>query len=375
MSRRWPSYWLLGLVPVACLAVVVLAGFSGNSGLRIVPDQKSGPWEWVTALLTGPGGLLNVGPQANAGHASATGAMRGAWSAKAQHHNTTLVASTTPYVWWASREANVVKLKGHVPSLEYRKTILGIVKANMAELTVDDRMKQADGSPAPDLWLGAVSFALNQLGRLKDGGKARLEDTTLTLSGEARSAADYRQVKLALTSRLPRGLELKQNTVTPPIAKPFSWRAEFRNGALVLSGFVPSDQARDAVIAAAKQYFPGQSVADRMEHGSGAPDGWEQAVTNILAHLHRLDWGVAELSDTELTLEGKASDPGTATDVETKVRQGLPPIYQSKEDIKPSDGQPAPAKTKSGSKQKTERNVAKPGLSQEIAPASDSERS
>ena len=123
------------------------------------------------------------------------------------------------------------KLKGHVPSLEYRKTILGIVKANMAELTVDDRMKQADGSPAPDLWLGAVSFALNQLGRLKDGGKARLEDTTLTLSGEARSAADYRQVKLALTSRLPRGLELKQNTVTPPIAKPFNWRAEFRSGA------------------------------------------------------------------------------------------------------------------------------------------------
>lgn len=375
MSRRWPSYWLLGLVPVACLALVYVAGFAGHNDSGIAPEQKSGPWDWAAALLTGPGGFLFGIPQTNVGHASVIGNVRGGWSVTAQLNKATLVANPTPYMWWASREANVVKLKGHVPSLEYRKTILGIVKANMAELTVDDRMKQADGSPAPDVWLGAVSFALNQLGRLKDGGKARLEDTTLTLSGEARSAADYRQVKLAITSRLPRGLELKQNAVTPPIAKPFSWRAEFRNGALILSGFVPSDQARDAVIAAAKQYFPGQKVADRMEHGSGAPDGWEQAVTNILAHLHRLDWGVALLSDTELTLEGKASDPGTATDVETKVRQSLPPIYQSKEDIKPRDGQTVPAKTKSGSKQQSERNVAKPSASEAISPVSDSKRS
>lgn len=364
MSRSRPSRWLLGLIPMAFFAALYFVGQNGHYE-RDLRDQSKSVQEdvsvnWAKLLFDGQGSLVSGSVGTGFEHAAATGVIRGVRRSVPVADNVIQVATPSPYVWWASREENVVKLKGHVPSKEYRRTVLGIVKANMAELTIDDRMKQADGAPAPDLWLGAVSFALNQLGRLKNGGKARLENTTLTLSGEARSVADYQEVKTALRSQLPRGLELKQDAVTPPLAKPFDWRAEFRNGALVLSGHVPSDTAREIVIKAAQKYFPGRSVSDRMALGAGAPVGWEQAVTNVLAHLRRLDWGVATLTDTELAIEGKAVDSSTAADVKSKVRQGLPAIFQSEENIKPDKGKPAPEKTKSGSGPRIERSSSEP---------------
>lgn len=378
MSRSRPSRWLLGLIPMAFIAAPYFQGSSGQferdsqDQSRSLSEDRSA--SFAELLFDGQRSFVSGSVGTGFQHAAAIGVVQGVWSVDSLGGNVMKVAASTPYVWWASREENVVKLKGLVPSKEYRRTVLGIVKANMAELKIDDRMKQADGAPAADLWLGAVSFALNQLGRLKNGGKARLENTTLTLSGEARSAADYREVKSALRSQLPRGLELKHDAVTPPLAKPFDWRAEFRNGALVLSGHVPSDTAREVVVKAAQKYFPGRSVSDRMSLGAGAPVGWEQAVTNVLAHLRRLDWGVATLTDTELAIEGKAVDSSTAADVKAKVRQGLPPIFQSEENILPDKGKPAPAKTKSGSGPSVERdfsNLLRHGRPEEKAGAAN----
>ena len=111
------------------------------------------------------------------------------------------------YVWSATRIESVIRLRGSVPSEEDRRTVLGMVKAHFPDLEVEDRLKIVAGAPPKEQWLGAVSFGLKQLAHLKRGS-ARLLNVGLKVDGEARSAADYAEVKKALSGPLPTGLAI-----------------------------------------------------------------------------------------------------------------------------------------------------------------------
>ena len=80
--------------------------------------------------------------------------------------------------------------------------MLGMVKAHFPDLEVEDRLKIVAGAPPKEQWLGAVSFGLKQLSHLKRGS-ARLLNVGLKVDGEARSAADYAEVKKALVGPAP----------------------------------------------------------------------------------------------------------------------------------------------------------------------------
>src|SRR5712691_5803437 len=101
------------------------------------------------------------------------------------------------YVWAAAHSGSNLRLRGSVPSEEDHGTVLGMAKANFPDLEVEDRLKVAAGVPNREQWLGAVSFGLKQLAHLKQGS-ARLLGVGLKVNGEARSAADYAEVKKAL---------------------------------------------------------------------------------------------------------------------------------------------------------------------------------
>ena len=119
----------------------------------------------------------------------------------------------------------MLRLRGLVPSEEDRRTVLGMVKAHFADLEVEDRLKIAEGGPPREQWLGAVSFGLKQLSHLKQGS-ARLLNVGLKVDGEARSAADYAEVKKALAGPLPTGLTILSDHVRPPLADPFVFVAD-----------------------------------------------------------------------------------------------------------------------------------------------------
>jgi hypothetical protein len=143
------------------------------------------------------------------------------------------------YMWSATRIESGIRLRGSVPTSEDRRTVLGMVKAHFPDLDVEDRLKIADGAPPHDQWLGAVSFGLKQLSQLKRGS-VRLLNVTLKLDGEARSAADYIEVKKALAGALPTGLIVANPSIRPPIADPFIFVADLGTNALSLSGSVPA---------------------------------------------------------------------------------------------------------------------------------------
>ena len=237
------------------------------------------------------------------------------------------------YVWSATRIGSGIRLRGSVPSEEDRRTLLGMVKAHFPDLEVEDRLRVVKGAPPKEQWLGAVSFGLKQLSHLKRGS-ARLLNVALKVDGEARSAADYVEVKKALSGPLPTGLTISGENVKPPIADPFVFVADLGANALSLSGSVPSDDARKTVRELSRQLFERPGLDDRLELASGAPKNWDEAVVAALRALSRLESGKISLSGLAVTIEGVAPDKGTAVAVSYQLRRDLPALFSTSESIK-----------------------------------------
>ena len=106
----------------------------------------------------------------------------------------------------------------------------------------------------------------------------------------------------------------------PPVS-PFVWHAEKTpEGALVLSGHVPSRTIRKALLAEAQAVSAGAPVEDRMQLASGAPVGNWQGIARLGLHqLASLDSGDVTLEDTRLRVNGVASDKAVREAVTTEV--------------------------------------------------------
>tara|TARA_R110000787_G_scaffold99840_7_gene204573 strand:- start:4195 stop:5643 length:1449 start_codon:yes stop_codon:yes gene_type:complete len=106
----------------------------------------------------------------------------------------------------------------------------------------------------------------------------------------------------------------------PPVS-PFVWHAEKTpEGALVLSGHVPSRAIRKALLAEAQAVSAGAPVEDHMQLASGAPVGNWQGIARLGLHqLASLDSGDVTLEDTRLRVNGVASDKAVREAVTTEV--------------------------------------------------------
>jgi hypothetical protein len=237
------------------------------------------------------------------------------------------------YVWSATRIESGIRLRGLVPSEDDRRTVLGMVKAHFPDLEVEDRLKIVNGAPPREQWLGAVSFGLKQLAHLTRGS-ARLFNVTLKVDGEARSPADYAEVKKALSGPLPTGLTIMGENIRPPMADPFVFVADLGSNALSLSGSVPSEGARQNVRELSRQLFERPGLDDQLEVASGAPKNWNEAVSAALRALSRLDSGKISLSGLAVSIEGVAPDKGTAVAVSYQLRRDLPSLFSTSESIK-----------------------------------------
>ncbi len=245
------------------------------------------------------------------------------------------------YVWLATRNKSGIKMRGAVPSEEDRETVLGMVKAHFPDLSVEEKLKIADGGVQREQWLGAVSFGLKQLSHLKQG-RVRLTAANLHVAGEAASAEDYTEIKKALAGSLPAGLTIKSEDIRAPVADPFEFTADLGVNALSLAGSVPSEDARKQVRDLSRQLFERPGLDDRLEVASGAPKNWDEAVNAALRALSRLETGTVALSGIALTIEGVAPDQGTAVAVSYQLRRDLPKIFSTSESIKWKEAKASP---------------------------------
>ena len=134
-------------------------------------------------------------------------------------------------------------------------------------------MTLARGVPSADIWLAGVSFALKQLTSMKRGD-VRLEDLGLRSRARPRTSPAYRAVKQALANSVPKGIKVTCRPGDGAGGEPLTWAAQFADGRLVLSGYVPNEAVRADLVAAAKASLPGAAVVDQMQPGEGAPQGW-----------------------------------------------------------------------------------------------------
>jgi len=219
-----------------------------------------------TAILTGPAPSPDVAAEA-AGIVLRSSGRGGLLFGGVSQVETRVHAAepVRPYVWRVEKLANgQLKLSGHVPSKAARAALLKEANAMSNGPAVDD-MVVAAGAPAGN-WLGIARFAVMQAADL-DEGSAVLTDHVLTLRGEATEEARRAQLTAAtLAVAAPfRGVALVQGV---PL-----WLATRSEGALVLSGAVPGEAERRALMTLARRGFDGE-VRDEMVVAEASAADW-----------------------------------------------------------------------------------------------------
>jgi OOP family OmpA-OmpF porin len=327
MRCNWRR-WLWGLIPLILLswAAVYMERDRIQADLiaraKATLDATGSPWAKVDAdgrdvVLTGRAVQDSEPPRAGE-------AVRNVWGVRVVENRATLPPVVESFQWAARRRGNRIRLTGHVPDRATRQAVLGLTKAAMPGHEVTEKLRIARGLISPDTWLAGLSFALKQLSQMNNGD-ARLDNLTLTISGEAEDPTAYKAIIAALKTGLPKGVTLASAKIAPPVVSPFTWTAQFAGGQLVLAGHVAGgDKIRQDLLAAAKAAAPATNTVDRMEFAEGAPQAWAEVAVALLKELARLDSGSAELRDATLTVGGIAHDDAQAQAIRSALRGAVP---------------------------------------------------
>jgi OmpA-OmpF porin, OOP family len=309
-----PTRWLWGLLPLAVLAMIVnwleRPRIEADLAQRTKDAVDKAGMNWA-AINFGKGGR--------------DGLISGEAAEETERDKIHEIATSV----WGVR---TVEIKGLAPSETDRKAIVAMAEKAFPGYKINHDMKLARGVPDKQAWLAGIGYSLKQLEHLNKGGQADLDNLALTISGESTTGTTYKTVKTAL-GQMPKGISLKQERITAPAIKPFVWEAKSDGKQLILSGYAPSEKARDQVAQDAKQRFAGATIVDRMEIGSGAPKDWERATDLSLTQLAKLEAGSAQLSDVDLVIAGMAAEEATKDAVAAAMKTGLPQAFRGSEKV------------------------------------------
>lgn len=109
--------------------------------------------------------------------------------------------------------------------------------------------------------------------------------------------------------------------------KDYVWRATTKDGVLALSGFVPNEAARKAILASARTAFPKHKVEDQMDLARGAPDQkvWLGGTAFALRQLAALKTGGrSALEAAGLVLDGEADSSKGYETIRSELSRALP---------------------------------------------------
>jgi len=243
--------------------------------------------------------------------------------------NDIVVPAISPYVWSASSDGKSVTLEGYVPDEGARAEIVAAARAAMPGREIVDRMQLGNGAAGG--FAGWAKAALAALGKLAFG-KAGLTDASLALSGDAADTAGHAGA-LAALKQLPAGLTLGKAEINAPVVAPYTWSANFDGKTITLEGFVPSEEARAALIAAARAGAPGAAIVDRMQIARGAPRDFLETAKAALGAFGRLGGGKLGLSDQQLSLTGFAKIGESAEAVGAWLKGLLPGGFAMRADL------------------------------------------
>ena len=235
-------------------------------------------------------------------------------------------APTQSYVWDALAENGTVVLSGTVSSPEDRSLVLSLANSRLSGVKIIDNMTTSGTLPSGQLeWLHTVDGGLKAIYDM-GGGHARLTDRTLVVTGTTSDRAIPDYVAESLRLGMPPGYgSLARVTYVAPLA-PTAYVTTLKYDGLkvVVEGAVPSQAAKNQLMARLKPLFPDRDFDDRTEIKAGAPDRWFDALALGLGPLSTLDAGQLTLRNRDLIISGTTGDDKTLTAARLKLTTGLP---------------------------------------------------
>lgn len=248
-------------------------------------------------------------------------------------------ARADPFVWSASFDGTAVTIAGYVPNDVVKEALVATAKAAMPSVTVTDETTIASGEP--DGFAEAATFAIGALGRMRQGG-VMLDGLTLDMAGEARSVEDYQAVVDGVGGKLPEGMVLVANAITPAFVEPYGWSGRKEGNSVVVTGYVPTLAGREEVAEAAAAAFAGLSVTTDVKVAAGEPKmDWIGAIKFAMTQLAALEKGTVELGDRSYAIEGEARDSDAFAALLLANERTLPASLElAKADVWPPSASP-----------------------------------
>lgn len=234
-----------------------------------------------------------------------------------------------PFVISLSKSGDDLTLAGFLPDETARAILLDSVDS--AGLSLSDQATIARGSPE-GLDIGDMLAALTRAIADLPNAEASLTGNVLTVSGTAASYQGALDADEALAALASSSLTVNAD-ITPGPASPFTFSALMGAGEITLSGFVPSEEARQSVLSDVAALFPARTVTDALTLAEGAPDGFDAMVQAGLRALGRLANGQLNLSDTSANLSGDGLFQRSIGQIEESIAGEVPDSFNLESDI------------------------------------------
>jgi OmpA-OmpF porin, OOP family len=329
---RWSSKWWPGTIPLAVLWA--LAAWTSTSPLenelagRSTVALKNVLLDKSRIAVSGRDVTLAADAFSEDGRHSAIAAIEAVPGVRLVNDETRLIPEASPFVWSAERDVVRLTLSGSSPMPASKAKLLEAARADLGGVEVVDQTNLARG--APPGFDEAALLLLAQVPKLKDG-KITITDTKVGLSGMARELGGREAIAAALKN-LPGGFSVAANGIKAP---PYIFQAYKDPVALklTLTGNVPDNNARGAIVAAAGRKFFNEQVVDNLKISLGAPSAFTNAVTPALGALSRLSTGTLVVTDREVKLSGDALYDAAPAQLRASLVKDLPQGWQLKADV------------------------------------------
>jgi len=112
----------------------------------------------------------------------------------------------------------------------------------------------------------------------------------------------FRSIIFILLYFIPTSIVIAQSIL------PYNWTAKLEDNKLIVSGAVPSEIARVAIMNDARSAFFELTILDKMTVTSGAPENFAEAASFAVVQLDRFSSGEVKLTDKNLSISGIAKN-------------------------------------------------------------------
>lgn len=228
----------------------------------------------------------------------------------------------SPYAWTARLADGQLEIRGAVMSEKVRDDLLTAARRAMPNAKLVDATQPARGEP--EGWEAVARLLLRELARLEEGS-VEIRDQNVTVNGTATKEATADDIRAKLKEGIPTAYRMadriafREPTIKP--ISPYRTSITLEDGVATLTGYVPSDATRAALVTLVQTRAPGHRIVDRLELGAGAIPAWQRCLDVGLSVVSRLGGdGRLLLTDRRLLIIGETESEALHKALPTEAR-------------------------------------------------------